>query len=243
MKKTILMLFMGLVGLQASNVNAETLFRPRASIGFANYELSSPNSATELSSSSYATAGAGATLAIDSVYFDVATTTSLSATYDANGQDEDFSRTDAAFTVGYILGGGVSIFGGFKTGGTEYTNLTANATKTTFDTDGVFFGASASFPVGSSVISVNGAIALLDGTLEDNDTNPTVQFDESADTVGVSLGAAYTMNFGGSGLTLKTAFQNYSFTNWTGNFSDNVAQIEDLDESVFSADVTYFINF
>ena len=56
----------------------------------------------------------------------------------------------------------------------------------------------------------------MKGKLEDNDTFFT-PFNDEADTVGISLAAAYTMNMSNTnGLTFKAGYQVYGFSNWTG---------------------------
>ena len=241
MKKIVSLLFVGLATVQAANVNAETLFRPRAAIGFASYELSfSDPTLGSISDTSYMTLGAGATFAQDNVFFDVSFTTALGASHDFTefGQDEDFFRNDIAFTVGMVLDQGVSVFGGYKTGKTEYDNPSASSTILEFETSGIFGGASISFPSGNDVVSVNGALAIMDGTLTDDDTFFT-PYDESADTIGVSFGAAYVKNISNdTGLMFKGAFQLYAFSDWSGNYT-----LEDLDESIFSLEAAYFMNF
>lgn len=227
--------------MTCQSVNAESLFRPRASLGFAAYDLSADSGTTSLNSSSYMTLGVGATLAMDQIYFDIAVTNSIGAEYDNEDTllTEDFSRQDIALTVGMALDGGISIFGGYKTGSSEYTNISPSAATTTFDTDGLFAGASISLPMDQNSLSFSGALALMNGKLEDNDTVFT-QYDEEADTVGISLAAAYTMNMSETnGLTFKAGYQAYGFSDWTGPNSP----LPDLTESIFSVDATYFANF
>lgn len=243
MNKIVPLLFLGLVTVQAANVNAETLVRPRAAIGYASYELSpSDPSLDSISDTSYMTLGAGATIAQDNMYFDVSFTTALDASHDfsSTGQDEDFFRNDLALTVGFVLDQGLSVFGGYKSGKTEYDNPATSATSTvlTFETSGIFGGASMSFPQGNDVISVNVALAFMEGELTDDDT-VAIPFDETADTLGLSFGAAYVKNISNdAGLIFKGAFQLYAFSDWTGNYT-----LDDLDESIFSLEATYFMNF
>lgn len=243
MKKILSLLFVAMVSMQATYVNAETLVRPRAAIGYASYELS-PSDPTldSISETSYMTLGAGVTFAQDNMFFDVAYTTALDASHDfsSTGQDEDFFRNDFALTVGLVLEKGLSVFGGYKLGKTEYDNPQTSATSTvlTFETSGLFGGVSASFPSGNDVISVNGALAIMEGTLTDDDT-VFIPYDETADTIGLSFGAAYVKNItNDTGLIFKGAFQLYAFSDWSGNYA-----LADLDESIFSLEAAYFINF
>ncbi|MCW8956546.1 MAG: hypothetical protein OQL09_06655 [Gammaproteobacteria bacterium] len=241
MNKILSLLFVGLASMQATNINAETLVRPRASVGFASYELSfSDPTLGSISDTSYMTLGAGATFAQDNIYFDVSVTTALGASHDFTefDQDEDFFRNDLALTVGLVLDQGISVFGGYKSGETEYENPSATSTLLSFETSGIFGGASMSFPSGNDVVSVNAALAFMEGTLTDNDTAFT-PYDETADTIGLSFGAAYVKNItNDTGLMFKGAFQLYAFSDWTGNYS-----IADLDETIFSVEAAYFVNF
>jgi hypothetical protein len=233
--------------LASQSVSAESLFRPRASLGFASYELSMDQGTTSLAKSSYMTLGVGATLAMDNLYFDIASTSSLSAEYDndATSLTEDFSRDDVAFTVGLAMDGGFSVFAGYKTGSTEYSNPTASSTFLTFDTNGLFFGASAGFPMSdNNSLSVSGALAFLNGKLEDNYIGAS--YDEEADSIGLSLAMTYTSNFSDtSGMTIKGAVQSYGFTNWSGPYSDSIAPLElaDHTETIVSLELGFFVSF
>ena len=133
----------------------------------------------------------------------------------------------------------MSIFGGYKTGSSEYTNITPTAATTTFDTDGLFFGAGISMPVDQNSLSLSGAVAFLNGKLEDNDTG-FIPYNAEADTVGISMAMAYTMNFSDtSGMALKAAYQYYGFTGWV----DPNYTVADMAESIFAMDITFFANF
>lgn len=217
---------------------ADTLIRPRASLGFASYDLAFTQSGAELEGSSYMTGGFGATIAQDKLYFDIAFNTSLGATYDNLGSDDDFDRTDLNLTLGLALDGGLTVFGGYKDGGTEYFNYFGPSDNLHFDTSGLFFGAGISNSLSdSSSISFNGAIALLEGTMTSDGPNP---FDATADTIGFSLGASYNYYLNNdSGFGLKGTFQSYNFVDWT----DPNYTIADTVETVISVEASYFHNF
>lgn len=224
--------------MTCQSVNAESLFRPRAALGFAAYDLSMDAGTTNLASSSYMTLGIGATVAVDQVYFDLGVTNSLSATYDNEDTltAEDFSRQDTALTIGLLLDGGVSVFGGYKTGSSEYSNVLGTGTPSIFDTDGLFAGASMSIPMDQNSLSLSGALAFMNGKWEVSD----IGLNAEADTVGISMAMAYNMNFSDTnGLSLKAAYQYYSFTGW----EDPVYIVADMAESIFSMDITFFANF
>ena len=228
-----------LLVMVSSAVQAEMLFRPRASLGYAAYELALTEAGTSLSDSSYPTGGFGATIASDNIYVDLAYNTSLGATHENGSVDDDFKRTDITITVGAGLKYGISIFGGYKTGKTEYSYTTEpNYTRLTFEAKGPFFGASMSF-LRDSALSVNVAIALLEGELTDNDTF-FPPFDATADSTGFSLGIGYNHSLTkGTGLILKSTFQAYSFKDWV----DPNYTISDMDEKIFSTDISYYVNF
>ena len=80
--------------------HAETLFRPRAVLGYATYDLTA--GASDLASSNYTTLGVGATLARDQFYVDAIVANTLNARYDNHDTNtvEDFSRQDVTLTVG-----------------------------------------------------------------------------------------------------------------------------------------------
>jgi hypothetical protein len=221
----------------------DVLFRPRASLGYASYELKFTGSGGgSLADSSYLTGGFGATIAKDNLYFDLAYNTSLSASYDNFGTDDDFKRTDLSLTAGLALDGGVTVFAGYKTGKSEYTDtIDPDISLITFEASGLFFGAGLSNSIDdNSTISFNAAIALLNGDFKDNDTfNPP--FNASADTVGFSIGAGYNYFINNnSGIGLKGSYQYYNFVDWT---DANYPGIPDTAETLISIDVSYFANF
>jgi len=223
------------------SVSAETLFRPRASIGYSSYELKFTGASSgTLSSVSYLKGGVGATIASGKLYFDLGYTGSLGAKYDDGVvADQDFLRDDLTLTVGYALPNNVTVFGGYKSGTTEYTAFDEPNTTLKFEATGPYFGAGISIPTGSGVWSINGAIAILSATLKD-DTVGFTPYDASADSVGFSLGAGYTLTFdGGQGLSFKASYQTYDYTGW----SDPVYTIPDIEETILALDVEYYINF
>ncbi|MDH5389365.1 MAG: hypothetical protein OEY06_13085 [Gammaproteobacteria bacterium] len=217
---------------------ADTLIRPRASLGFASYDLAFTQSGAAISDSSYMSGGFGVTIAQDKLYFDFAYNTSLGATFDNGGVDDDFNRTDLSLTVGTALNGGLSIFGGYKNGSTEYFNYFGPSANMHFDTSGLFFGAGISNSINdNSSISFNGAIALLDGSLTDDGINP---YDATAATVGLSLGASYNYYLNNdSGFSLKGTYQSYNFVDW----ADANYNIPDTVESIIAVEASYFFNF
>lgn len=231
--------------LASQSVSAESLFRPRASLGFATYDLSADQGQTQLNKSTYMSLGVGATLAINSFYMDIASTQSLGAEYDNEdtGLTEDFARDDFAFTLGFAAKNGFSIFGGYKTGSSEYGNpfTPSSSTTMTFDTSGFFTGASFGFPLNdSSSLSISGALAFLDGELKDNDIGSGTPYNAEANSFGLSLAMTYTANFTDtSGLTLKGGIQSYSFVDW----EDPNYFIDDMNETILAMELGFFIGF
>lgn len=222
------------------SANAETVFRPRVSLGFSKYELAFTQSGDSLSSVTYLKGGIGATIANGQLYFDAGYSGSLGAKYDDGlVPDQDFLRNDLTLTIGYVLQNNITVFGGYKSGTTEYTDWLSVDTTTKFEASGPYFGAGIGVPAGGGVLSFNGAIAILSADLTDNDPNLT-QFNASADSVGVSLGLGYSMTFGGtSGLAFKGSVQAYNYTGWT----DPNYLIDDTKETIVSFDVEYYYNF
>jgi hypothetical protein len=224
----------------AVSASAETLFRPRVSLGFSNYELAFTQSGNSLSSVTYLKGGIGATIATGQLYFDAGYSGSMGAKYDDGiVADQDFLRNDLTLTVGYVLPNNITVFGGYKSGTTEYTDWLSVDTTTKFEASGPYFGAGIGMPVGEGVLSFNGAIAVLSADLTDNDPNLT-QFNASGDSVGLSLGAGYSMTFGGKhGLAFKASYQVYDYTGWT----DPNYTIDDTQETILAMDVEYYYNF
>ncbi|MDH5391633.1 MAG: hypothetical protein OEY11_00475 [Gammaproteobacteria bacterium] len=246
MKKALSILLITLGTLQSIDASAQMLIRPRASIGVAAYELAFVDPASgSITDTSYLTLGGGITLAKGNTFFDLSVSTSLAAehNYTQSGQTETFQRTDFAATLGYVLDSNMSVFGGFKSGRSYFEYPSSDASYMSFDSAGLFGGGSLSFRLGSDVLSFNAALALMNGSLTDNDINFSNRLNEEANTVGVSLGASYVINLSNqSGFILKGALQNYSFTNWTGNYS-NTNGLSDLKETIVSGNLAYFVNF
>lgn len=236
MKKIVSLLFVGLVGMQAAIVNAETLVRPRASLGFASYELEFVDTATVFDPITYMTLGVGATFAMDDLYLDASITTALGASYDFGAtapSDEDFFRNDIAFTAGLLLNDGLSVFGGIKIGQTEFDNPYSGATVLTFDSNGIFGGASKTIPMGQNALSVKASLAIMGGELSDD-----AGYSTDGDTFGFSIGATYSINFSAdNGMMVRGGYQSYSFV----DFDDG--STSDTTERIISADVVYFMNF
>ena len=223
------------------SASAETIFRPRASIGSSSYELAFTESGDSLSKVSYLKGGVGATIATGQLYFDVGYNGSLGAKYSDSydGSDQDFLRSDLTLTVGYALPNHITVFGGFKSGTTEYTAFDEPNTTLKFEASGPYFGAGISIPAGSGIWSFNGAIAVLSATLKD-DTVTFPPFDAKADSAGFSIGAGYTLPFGGTqGISFKANVQGYNYTGWT----DPVYTIDDIKETIVAFDVEYYVNF
>ncbi len=227
----------------SSAIASDTLFRPRATFGFASYELTllRPGS-LPTAEISYAMGGFGATIAQDQLYFDFAYNTSLGATYDNGGFDDEFVRTDLNLTVGIALDGGMTLFGGYKTGESTYACTGCIATLYSFKSSGLFFGAGISNSIDdSSSISVNAALALLSGQLKDKEIDlGFIPYNAEADTIGISLGASYNYHISNdSGIGLKATIQNYTFVDWV----DPNYVHDDISESIFATEVSYYINF
>ncbi len=222
------------------SVNAETVFRPRATLGFTAYELAFTNTATALSQVVYLKGGFGATIASGQVYFDLGYSSSLGATYDDGiAIGEDFQRTDTTITLGYAVSSNFTLFGGYKSGTTEYNNLFSVDTVTVFEATGPYFGMGVALPSESGTLSFNAAVAFLSATLTDNDP-VFIQYDAEADAFGFSLGMAYSLpTSDSSGFALKGGFQSYNYVDWV----DANYIIDDTRELIFSVDADFYVNF
>ena len=225
---------------------SDVLVRPRASLGLASYSLTIGDAGSEAeATSSYIKGGFGLTIAKENLYFDLGYSTSFGATHDAFIVEEDFVRTDLNLTVGTALNNGLSVFGGFKTGESELSDTFTGLT-TSFKASGIFFGASKSWSGANDSISVNAAIAFLDGELTDDDPTFDLGYsnarDASANTVGLSFGAGYNYYLSDdSGISLKGMFQSYNFTGWED--PNPYLGVPDTTERLFSAEASYFFNF
>ena len=218
------------------SAHADTLFRPRAVLGYAAYDLTT--GASDRASSNYTTLGVGATLARDQFYVDAIVANTLNARYDNHDTNtvEDFSRQDVTLTVGMLLEN-LSVFSGYKTGHTHYSTLAPGASST-FNTDGLFVGALLAFPLGNNLLTLNAALASMNGHWKLNSTS--LPINAKADTLGMSLGMAYTLYLSDThGFLFKGAYQSYHFKDW----NDSSATIPDIDETIVSVDAGYFVNF
>lgn len=206
---------------------AQSTFRLYAGLAPTNYSIAFDNDITsnfkkgKTVKSSYTAANAGFSwITPIGLYIDLSGQKSpSSATHDlwtsVTTVPQDFSRTDAQLTLGYVraFNGGATIsgFGGFKVG---TTTLSAPKPPVAFSTEefksqGVFVGVGGGFPLLGGQISVSGGIAFMGGKWTD-DTG----FSQTADyTLGYSLGGGYTYKFTPAlGVTLDARYQQYNYS-------------------------------
>ena len=232
--------------LAPTSVFADAKFRPRVDVGIASYNLDIvfPDTSESNSKSTYLKAGIGGTIITGRWYFDLGYNGSINAEAEDEVDTTDFVRSDLTLTAGYVFPSNFTVFGGYKSGSSEYTYTDASGDTIEFSGDGIYGGAGINFPSGGNVFSVNAAIAALDGELTYNDgTTPANSFTATASqTIGLSIGAGYSIPLGNtSGLAIKANYQAYNYEDYE---IDGIA-ITGLktDESIFAVDVGYYITF
>ncbi len=161
--------------LISASAFAEPKFRPRVDVGLATYNLeiidTTPGfeSKDDLSTT-YLKAGIGGSIINGRWYFDLGYSTSINAEADDSGETMDFTRTDLVLTAGYVFPSNVTIFGGYKSGKSEFSNFSQTpGVSVEFTADGIYGGAGINIPTNGNVVSLNAAIAILDGELVNND--------------------------------------------------------------------------
>lgn len=225
-------------------VQAEGLVRIRAGVAPTDYTLSFSDTSQKIKSD-YTAKNVGLTFVSEGgFYLDMIGQTSGDATHDAYAPtypDQKFTRTDFTLTLGLSIpgqSGTGSVFGGFKAGSSEFSAPPGFSwTKDTFSTAGIFFGAGYAFPAIGGQIGINGAIAFMSGTWED-DGVPKIK--EDADyTFGYSFGLGYTYMFGKNfGLAVDYKWQHYSYGFDQGTLSPYTA-----DENINSLGLTALVQF
>ncbi len=223
---------------------ADVSVRPRAGFSYDKYDMQISSGSKLTSSSSYLTVDLGLTVLYDRIYYDVAYKSSFNASHDftTTGNDESFKRQDFALAAGYLFQDHWSVFAGYKYGDSEFSNYILGAspyTNLNFETKGLFSGLSKVFIFGKNALSVNVALAFLDGKLTDTDTL-SAPLNASADTVGASVGVAYSLLVEKNmGLVVKLSYQNYEFS----NLNDPIYIISDVSENILNFGVSFFSNF
>ena len=231
--------------LISSTAFADTKFRPRATVGIADYniDLKSPGNPTATSKATYLKAGFGATVINNRWYFDLAYDGSINAEADDDGDKLDFTRDDLTLTAGYVFPNNATVFGGYKTGNSEFKAQDTSGFQFDFEAKGIYAGGGMNFPSGNNVFSINAAIAFLDGELTITDpTDPVLpSITLTSDTVGISLGAGYNIPINNtSGFALKASYQSYEFDNFEfAGFSSDLS----AEESIFTVNASYYSTF
>ncbi|MDH5407090.1 MAG: hypothetical protein OEZ33_07960 [Gammaproteobacteria bacterium] len=212
----------------------DNLLRGRATLGYSSYTLSFTGSSLPTSdvNSTYMFFGAGATFATGKIYFDAAFNSSMNATHDWSGFNGDFERFDMAFTGGYLLSQGWSVFGGFKTGESIFYQDSLPGYRLTFEAFGPFVGGSKVIHLDqSSSVSLSAALAIMTGDIFDN-----FSLNDSGNTYGLSVSASYNLPLGDNqGLKARANYHSYSFSDFS--------TVVDVDESILSVEASYYMNF
>ena len=190
--------------------------------------------------------------------------------------DSDLEREEYSFSIGYALGAQWVLYGGYREAKTSFSDALSVVTelkgssgsleipfsvtgkgrrRTSFKQDGYFIGGVYAFNIGGfAVISLNAAVAFLDGKYDsrgslDTEMSATVDgqqvdvpvdptdigTDHNGDTTGISLGAAWKGRIGKS-VGYSLGVDGYSY-----DFEAKQENIADLSESVlrFSAGLSY----
>ena len=132
-------------------------------------------------------------------------------------------RSDEDYTLGYIVGGGVSVFVGYKHGEFEAFvtgDLANSARRARFIDNGVFVGAGYTVPVGKSALALSLAYADMDGEI---DIKSTIHDITTGDTTGYS----FSINFN-TPITDATNFV-FGLNSTRYDFEDNDLGISGLD--------------
>lgn len=228
--------------LASANAFAQVDFRPRVSLGMASYDIEinfNDGSSPTAADSTYLKAGIGAAMITGRWYFDFGYGGSIYAeAEDDVGATFDFVRSDLTLTAGYVFPSNFTVFGGYKTGTSEFTgDPTCPGCEIKFEADGIYGGAGYNIPVDGNVFSINAAVAVLNGELALVEPGLPTFTDESG-TVGVSLGAGYKISMSNtSGFTLKAIAQSYRFKEF-----DSLQGLA-TDETIISLDFGYYTVF
>ena len=211
------------------------LFRTRASVGYASYDitLSGSGLSTPAATSQYRVVGGGLTYATGNLYVDATGSTSVNATHDwPGGFEGDFKRTDSVLTVGYLLDKGWSVFGGYKYGKSEFFQANYPGYRLTFDAYGPFGGSSKSIGLDNGAsMSLSGAVAVMTGDVYD-----TGSIKDSGSSIGLSFSAAYNFPISDhTGLQLRGFYQKYRFNKFK--------TVVDANESILGIEAGLHWNF
>ncbi|HOW76092.1 MAG TPA: hypothetical protein P5102_13095 [Candidatus Competibacteraceae bacterium] len=185
-------------------VNAEDLvFSPRLTTGYMNYQLKQPAFDIFPAASFEANApviGVGTTLYWNRLYLDVYGQISAEASDTSSipilGYEEEFTgdRRDFSLALGYSITDNLSFYAGYKYGKTDTSGSIGGQAK--FKEDGYFLGASYGWVIqDKGVISLNIAVANLDGDL--GYLTPAIGFasNQTSETQGLSYGISWKSTF------------------------------------------------
>ena len=226
-------LLLGTIALSTSAFGEDIRVRPYASLGYQMYELTATQGNQEFrpTESDYVSLGGGISVSNGPIYADINITTSLSAEWEEPGDSGDLERDDLSLAVGYQIEGGYSVFGGYKTGTTDMSQIEVNSNPigtASFEADGVFFGGGYGQAIDDSLqFGVSLAVAVLDGEWKFGDGTTNLVYDSDT-TVGVSFGGSLTKLLSDNlSLTGFVKFQSYSFSD--GNVKVNGVDVSNTD--------------
>lgn len=243
-------LLLGTIALSTSAFGEDIRVRPYATMGYQMYELTATQGNQEFrpTESDYVSLGGGISLSQGPIYGDINISTSLSAEWEEPGLSGDLERDDLSIAVGYQIEGGYSVFGGYKTGTTDMSQIIETDPQSTasFEADGVFIGAGYGQSINDTLhFGLNLAVALLDGVWEIQGAGNTLEYDSDT-TVGVSFGGTVTKLLTDNiSLTGFLKFQSYSFSDFDAKVNGVAVETlppelkyDDIDEDITSFGVT-----
>lgn len=238
MKRSLLGLAIA-ASLAAGVAQADTLIRPRVTLGYDSYEIKTNYYSSGAATSEYMSAGLGLTFAFgEGWYADAAYKTSMDATHDGDvptytTTEQDLTRTDTTLTIGKRLNESFSIFGGYKAGKSTLAAPPGAFTwsEDRFEASGPFIGGAAFFKLGSSIgMNVSAAYASMSGNWSDDNG-----FSADASTDGFSFGVGMNIPVTDkSGVAVNLSSQEYTYTG---------SSISDFKESVTSLSASYYMSF
>ncbi|MDH5765467.1 MAG: hypothetical protein OEZ38_05560 [Gammaproteobacteria bacterium] len=240
-----------------SSGNAQAVdMKARAGIGFAYYELETPEIYGTVSAKN-TSLNVGVTAGFGPIYVDAKVDTTLSgehstfATTDSLGTwgtstptKEDFSRDETTITIGYSVSESLAVFAGFKSTETELTAATSlliGWEADVFKADGIFVGGAFGMPVSdNSSISASVAVAALDGDYTDS-----AFITQTGDTTGISFGLNYNLYLSDkSGISASWSYQQYEYAMGADtNPNSGITLAQDIVETYSNFGLSYFMAF
>lgn len=260
--------------LFSATAHAEEIsFTPRASLSLSSYEFTQSSRPNALAPTgingndfpevkfdvTFKILGVGGTFSKDGYYFDLSYQKSLDEEDSFTLEDplipggsftETFEgdREDITITFGRkILDNRVGIYAGYKTGKSEASGDQGQHLK--FEEKGFFIGTNYAWTIGDKgVLSVNLAIADLDGDLTEDVTNPLfdsvtvpLTINASSDAQGLSYGLSWSSRLSDNlSYSLSLDAKSYTFDNVTDSNPQTITSDEFKEEFITTTFALYF---